>query len=103
MKILFKLHVFALIMSVLPFLFDLSAALPPLYESLNEYKSLLNNPELAEKIGSGEPIKNIKRTENGFLVTGNRFTLNVDLIFEPQNHPGPSKFHFIFHDPEQIK
>lgn len=82
---------------------SLSAALPPLYATLSEYKSLLRNPELAEKIGSGEPIQEIKRTDNGFLVTTNKHNLNVDIVYEPQDNPGPAKFHFIFHDAEPLR
>jgi hypothetical protein len=77
-----------------------NAALPPLYESLSEYKSLLNSQELAEKLGSAEGIKDIKRTEHGFQISTYRYVLNVDTVFEPQGFPGPAKFHFVFHELE---
>lgn len=80
-----------------------NAALPPLYESLNEYKSLLNSQELASKLGSAEGIKDVKRTEKGFLVTANKYTMKVDLIYDAQEHPGPAKFHFVFHDLEPVQ
>lgn len=79
-----------------------NAALPPLYESLSEYKSLLGSKELAEKLGSAEGIQEVKRTEQGFQITTHRYNLNVDIVFEPQGYPGPAKFHFIFHDLEPI-
>lgn len=78
---------------------SLQAALPPLYESLSEYKSLLGSEELSNKLGSAEGIQDVKRTEKGFRISTMKYHLDVDIVFEPQSHPGPAKFHFIFHDP----
>ena len=78
------------------------AALPPLYQSLNEYKALLKSHELAEKLGSAEGIKDIQRTEQGFLITTHRYNLNVEIVYEPLPYPGPAQFHFVFHDLEAI-
>ena len=103
MKISLPLCCLGAIISLSTFSASLSAALPPLYATLSEYKSLLRNPELAEKIGSGEPIQEIKRTDSGFLVTTNKHNLNVDIVYEPQDYPGPAKFHFIFHDVEPLR
>lgn len=74
------------------------AALPPFYESLSEYKSLLNNQELANKWGSADTIHDIQRTEKGFIVSGRKHALEVDLVYDPQDQPGPAKFHFVFHE-----
>lgn len=100
-----SLQLFAcfLCLSLFASISSLDAALPPLYATLNEYKSLLNDQELADKLGSAESIRDIKRTESGFIVTGNRYSLHVDLIYEPQNHPGPAKFHFVFHELQPVK
>ena len=80
-----------------------NAALPPLYSSLNEYKSLLNSQELISKLGSAEGIKDIQRTENSFLVTANKYKLRIDVVYDAQEHPGPARFHFVFHDLEPIQ
>lgn len=77
---------------------SINAALPPLYESLVEYKSLLSSRELVDKFGSTEGILDIKRTDKGFVITGYKNTLLIDLVYDPQEHPGPAKFHFVFHD-----
>lgn len=82
---------------------QLNAALPPLYESLTEYQAIVTSPELVEKLNSAEGIQNIKRTENGFIITTFRYTLQVDRVNEPLDQPGPAKFHFIFHELETIK
>lgn len=100
MKKFLKLFMFSATFSFSTFA---HSALPPLYESLNEYKSLLNSQELATKLGSAEGIQDIKRTDKGFQITTHRYNLDVDIVFEPQNFPGPAKFHFIFHDLEAIK
>lgn len=44
------------------FLFqDLSAALPPLYDSIAEYEALLNSEEFHETLGATQQIESIER------------------------------------------
>jgi hypothetical protein len=74
-------------------------ALPPLYESLREYKAVLENPELSQKLSSADFIEQITKTEEGFLIKTNKQTLQVKLIPLPQNRPGPLNFHLIFEEP----
>lgn len=80
----------------------LCAALPPLYETLKEYQALLASPQITEKLVSADAIQDIQRDSYGFLIKTNKHNLKVDVVYEPQNHPGPSKFHFVFHDAEAI-
>ena len=91
--------IFGLVLAASALSYSLQAALPPLYESLSEYKSLLGDEELSNKLGSAEGIQDVKRTEKGFRITTKKYNLDVDIVFEPQSHPGPAKFHFVFHDP----
>lgn len=93
-KVFFCLYIATLLSS--PLL--LEAALPPFYQSLNEYKALLNSEELAQKLGSAESLRNIERTESGFQIKTTRYILIVDVIHDPQEHPGPIPFHFNFHE-----
>lgn len=72
------------------------AALPPFYQSLREYTALLNSPELAKQLGSGQVIQSIQRTDTGFIVKANRSTINVEIVYDPMEMPGPAKFHFLF-------
>lgn len=73
------------------------AALPPLYQSLKEYKALIESPELSQQLGAAAVILNITRESNGFIVVSSRKTLLVDVVYDPQDHAGPAKFHLVFH------
>lgn len=79
-----------------------NALLPPLYESLAEYKALLNNHQFSDKLSSGEQIRDIQKTDKGFIVRTVHHFMVVDVNYEPQDRPGPARFHFVFHDPESI-
>lgn len=78
-----------------------SAALPPVYQSLKEFRALLDSPTLAQDLGSGESIRSIVRDDKGFIIKTTRYTLKVDVIYDPQDHPGPAKFHLSFHNVEK--
>lgn len=92
-----KKLIFALIFTT-----QIQAALPPLYQSLNEYKALLGNPALAEKLTSADLIESIELKEGGFLIKTNKHTLKVDLVYDPQGMPGPQKFHLVFQEPTPL-
>ncbi len=83
--------------------FSAQAALPPVYQSTKEYRALLDSPKLTELLGSGEAIRSIARDEKGFIVQTTKYSLRVDVIYDPMDHPGPAKFHLAFHDPEVSK
>lgn len=74
--------------------FEVCAALSPYYQSIREYESLLQDPKLAEALGQAEEISNIQRDALGFVVTSPKKTVRVNVIYDPQNQPGPRKFHF---------
>ncbi len=76
------------------------ALLPPFYTTVAEYKALLEDKQLEEKLGSGQAIMAIKRMDNGFLVYTPKYTMRVDIVYEPTQMMGPGKFHLVFHDPE---
>ncbi|MBA3602951.1 MAG: hypothetical protein H0W50_04780 [Parachlamydiaceae bacterium] len=57
------------------------AALPPFYESLAELNVMLRDPRLAEKLGSGEPILNIQKNDQGYLITGNKYQLQANVTY----------------------
>lgn len=78
-------------------------ALPPVYQSIKEYKALIESPELSQQLGSGEGITEIQRSGNGFLVKSFHKTLQVDVVFDPQDHPGPAKFHLVFHSASPVE
>lgn len=72
---------------------SLTAVLPPLYESLREYTTLLNDPALTANLNAGEWIQNIKLGDNGFEITTNKGIHVVKVIREAQERPGPTQFH----------
>lgn len=73
---------------------ELSAALPPLYQSMNEFKVLLTNQQLIDQLDSAEALVEIKREKGGFRIVTSKKTLWAELIFDPVEMPGPAKFHF---------
>lgn len=76
-----------------------SAALPPLWQSVNEIKAILDDPELGVKLASGEMILKIKRSEEGWSIVTSRHYLAVRVIPQPQTMPGPAKFKLEFEEP----
>lgn len=74
------------------------AALPPAYQSAREFRALLDSPKLIEIIGSGEPIESITRKNDQLIVKTNKHVLEVDIVYETMDHPGPAKFHLAFHE-----
>ena len=94
MKILFCLFLFIL--------GTLEAVLPPFYTSLNEYKALLSDERLSEYLESSEPIREIKREEQGFIIVTSKHSLKVEVNYESQDRPGPGKFNLFFYTPEPL-
>lgn len=75
--------------------FDLgtaSAVLPPLWQSRDEIKSLLDLPTLGKYLESGEVIQEIKKSEFGYLIITNKHTLEARIRYQPQSMPGPQNF-----------
>lgn len=82
------------------------AALPPFYQSLREYKALIDSKELSESLGSADLILDIARNDRTFVVTTSKHKLTVDIVYEPSENrgvAGPVRFHLVFHPPEPIK
>lgn len=75
------------------------AALPPLYQSLTEFKSILEDPQLDEKLQSGEGILKIEIDKDGYLITTNRHTLHVERVYEKSHGPGPARYKLFFSNP----
>ncbi len=78
------------------------AALPPLAQSTREIQALLADDRFYNSLGSGERIQEIIRTENGYEVTTQHYTMQVEIryIRGDQKICGPVKFEFEFYQPE---
>lgn len=75
------------------------ALLPPLYQTANEIKAILESKELSQKLKSGEVIMTIQKNDEGYEIVTNKHRLQVDVSYLHQNRPGPSQFQFDFHQP----
>lgn len=75
---------------------SLTSALPPLYQSMAEYKALMDDPHLSKHLNSAESIKEITRENGVFTITTNLTTLKAKVIYDPMDKMGPAKFHFEF-------
>lgn len=78
------------------------AALPPLYQTSAEIKAIMSDHRLGDKLQSGEPIINIEKIAQGYLITTNRSQLQVKVIYEPSERPGPSQYRLDFGDPTPL-
>jgi hypothetical protein len=79
---------------------SLPALLPPFYESKRELIALLEHPDLAEKLASGQALESIKRRESGYEIETPKYRLFVEVVYQPTGKMGPADFHLIFHDKE---
>jgi hypothetical protein len=74
------------------------AALPPLYQSANEIKTILSSKEFNQTLHSGEFITEIKKTKDGYELITNQNRVFVDVVFQPTSRPGPALFTVKFHE-----
>lgn len=75
------------------------AALPPLYQSIKEFKALLDDPKLTKNLSSGEMITEINKVDNDFEITTNKQKMNVRVVYQSQKQPGPAVFKLEFSTP----
>jgi len=75
------------------------SALPPFYQSSKEIKHILKDERLHEKLGSGQMILNIIKSQTGWIIITPKYHLNVDVKYIPSQKVGPVGFDFYFHDP----
>ncbi len=79
------------------------AALPPMAQSAREMQAVLADPKLQEYLGSAEPIQEIKRTEEGYLVLTEHFVMKVDVVYSQAKRPGPVPFELEFQRPVDLR
>lgn len=76
-----------------------SAALPPLYQSIREYEAILNSDELDDYLGSEQVIQVLYSVPKGgyHIVTQDK-VLFAEIIYIGNEMAGPLKFEIKFHD-----
>jgi len=75
---------------------SLTAVLPPLWQSVDEIKSLLSDPDLDKYLTSADYIESITRNEDGFRIVTNKHVLDAHIKYLPQTMPGPAHFSWTF-------
>ena len=76
----------------------LHATLPPLYQTLAEYKALIESKELVDHLDSADVIESIHLEGSLFTIKTNKRVLEVEVHTLPQLMPGPSQFTLEFKD-----
>ena len=82
------------------------AVLPPLAQSTRELQALLADSRFYESLGSAEIVKDIIRTEKGYLVLTQNYAMRVDIQYGgsgDQQWIGPAQFQFDFYLPIDLK
>ena len=72
------------------------AVLPPLYQSLTELKTIINDERLGQYLQSGDLITDIRKVNDGYLIETNRGQLLAKVVYQPNNMPGPARFKIEF-------
>jgi len=78
------------------------AALPPLAQSTQELQALLADSRFYEALGSSELVKEIIRTEKGYLILTQNYVMQVDLQYGGGKGVGPIPFQLEFHSPVDL-
>jgi len=87
-------HIFIICFVLAGFTYPAYGLLPPFYQGAKEITAILNNPDIANKIGSGRIIKSIEKTDSGYRVAANECTLDVTITMLPPKSEmvGPAEF-----------
>lgn len=86
------------VLASLTLLSSLEAALPPLYQTSTEIKAIMMDPQLGQKLQSGEVITKIEKTAKGYEIFTNEHRLQVDVDYQPAERPGPTPYTLEFKD-----
>ena len=78
------------------------AALPPLAQSEREIQAILSSRESYDLLGGANPIEQIIRMENGYLIITARKEMKVDVIYVNTGKIGPAEFKLQFHPPVNL-
>ena len=74
------------------------AILSPYYQSIKEIDTILSDKKLYDEFGSSEAITDIKKVKEGYVISSQKYTLLVEVIYIPQKIIGPAKFELKFNE-----
>lgn len=86
------------ILAALMMTLQVEAILPPLYQTSSEIKAMMEDIQLGQKLQSGEVIEKIEKNEQGYLIVTNKSQLQVKVIYQPSQGPGPAHYKLYFDD-----
>lgn len=73
-----------------------NAALPPLWQGVNEVKAILEDQQLSNALPSGDVLIKIVKKPDGYLLITNKRKVLVKIIPQESAMPGPTKFKLEF-------
>lgn len=73
------------------------AILSPLNQRLKEIDTLVTSPEMSKNLTQYDVIQDITREGNTFVVKTQEHQMKVDIVYHPQQRPGPLPFELVFH------
>jgi hypothetical protein len=81
------------------------AVLPPLAQSTREVQALLADGRFYDALGSAEQIKDIIRTDKGYLVLTENYAMRVDIKYGGGDKKiiGPLPFELQFYQPINLR
>ncbi len=81
------------------------AALPPLAQSRRELQAVLADNRFYNSLGSAEMIQEIIRTNEGFLIFTQNYSMHVDVKYGGGDRRviGPIHFELEFHQPVNLR
>jgi hypothetical protein len=76
--------------------------LPPLAEGIREISQIICHEEFSKNLGSENSIRTIEKNDQGYLITTNRCTMQVDVTYLVTELIGPQHFILEFHTPIEL-
>lgn len=75
------------------------ALLSPLNQGLEEIQSIVQSTELQKYLPQDQPIGEIHREGNGYLLKTDKLQMLVEIQYIPIERPGRQQFKLLFHSP----
>lgn len=79
------------------------ALLSPLNQSLEEIQSVLHSPELQKFFPQSESLVEIRRAQNGYMLSTLSVQVMAEIVYVPKQRPGKQQFNVVFHEPTPIR
>jgi len=78
------------------------ALLSPLNQSIEEIQSIVQNTELQKRFPQDQPLMEIQRSGNGYLLTNGTLQMFVEIQYIPIERPGRQQYKLVFHETTPI-